>query len=236
MKRFYREAQAAPEGSGWQVKLDGRGVKTVGGRPQVVPSAALAQALAAEWAAQGETIVPASFVLRDLADYALDLVAPDPASTVTGLLRYAETDTLCYRADPGEALHARQVERWEPVLQAAEARLGVRFERVSGIIHRPQPPETLARLRAELNGLDPFALAALNTLTSLAASLVIGLAALAPDADAGALWIAAELEEEWQAELWGRDAEAEDRRARRAAAFADAARFANLARQDSRND
>lgn len=236
MKRFYKEATAAPAQGGWQVQLDGRGVKTAGGNQQVVPSEALASALAAEWAAQEETIVPASFVLRDLADYAIDVVAADPAELRTTLLRFAETDTLCYRAEPGEPLHARQLERWEPLLSAAEARDGVQFERISGVIHRAQPPETLARLAQRLEGLDPLALAALNTLTSLAASLVIGLAALEPDADAGALWIAAELEEEWQAELWGRDAEAEERRARRAAAFANAVRFAALARLGARND
>jgi chaperone required for assembly of F1-ATPase len=236
MKRFYKETQAAFETGGWQVKLDGRGVKTVGGRPQLLPSRALTEALAAEWAAQGEKIDLATFVLRDLADYALDVIAPDPATAIAGLLRYAETDTLCYRAEPGEALHDRQIERWEPLLKAAESRYGIEFERVSGIIHRPQPAETLAQLRDVLKGLDPFALAALNTLTSLSASLVIGLAALEPDADAGSLWIAADLEEEWQAELWGRDAEAEERRARRAAAFANAARFAMLARLGARND
>ncbi|MEY4472853.1 MAG: hypothetical protein RL671_1157, partial [Pseudomonadota bacterium] len=146
--------------------------------------------------------------------------------------RYAETDTLCYRADPGEALHRRQLERWEPLLAAAETRDGVRFTRISGIIHQSQPPETLERLGDRLERLDPFTLAALNTLTSLACSLVIGLAALEPGGDAGALWIAAELEEEWQAEQWGRDAEAEERRARRAKAFADAAQFAALVRND----
>ena len=232
MKRFYKEAVAAPVTGGWQVQLDGRGVKTATGRPQIVPTAALAAALAAEWAAQEETIVPASFVLRDLADYAIDVITPDPAALCKTLLNYAETDTLCYRAEPGEALHRRQLERWEPLLAAAEARHSIQFNRISGIIHRPQPAETLTRLGAELGTLDPFTLAALNTLTSLAASLVIGLAALEPDADAGALWIAAELEEEWQAEQWGRDAEAEERRARRAKAFADAAHFAALARND----
>ena len=232
MKRFYKEAVAAPVTGGWQVQLDGRGVKTATGRPQIVPTAALANALTAEWAAQEETIVPASFVLRDLADYAIDVITPDPAALCKTLLNYAETDTLCYRAEPGEALHRRQLERWEPLLAAAEARHGVQFDRISGIIHRPQPAETLTRLGAELGTLDPFTLAALNTLTSLAASLVIGLAALEPGADAGALWIAAELEEEWQAEQWGRDAEAEERRARRAKAFADAAHFAALARND----
>ncbi len=232
MKRFYTQAQAAAVTGGWQVQLDGRGVKTATGQPQIVPGQALAVALAAEWAAQEEMIVPASFVLRDMADYAVDVVAADPPALRTSLLGYAETDTLCYRADPGEALYRRQLERREPLLAAAEARYGVSFERVSGIIHRAQPPATLARLGEQLAGLDPFALAALNTLTSLAASLVIGLAALEPDADAGALWIAAELEEEWQAEQWGRDAEAEERRARRARAFADATRFAALARND----
>lgn len=232
MKRFYTEAQAAPMDGGWQVQLDGRGVKTAGGLPQIVPSQALAAALAAEWAAQEETIVPAGFVLRDMADYAIDVVAPDPAALRGGLLRYAETDTLCYRADPGEALHRRQLERWEPLLAAAETRDGVRFTRISGIIHQSQPPETLERLGDRLERLDPFTLAALNTLTSLACSLVIGLAALEPGGDAGALWIAAELEEEWQAEQWGRDAEAEERRARRAKAFADAAQFAALVRND----
>jgi chaperone required for assembly of F1-ATPase len=232
MKRFYTEAQAAPVDGGWQVQLDGRGVKTAGGLPQIVPSQVLAAALAAEWAAQEETIVPAGFVLRDMADYAIDVVAPDPATLRGGLLRYAETDTLCYRADPGEALHRRQLERWEPLLAAAETRDGVRFTRISGIIHQSQPPETLERLGDRLERLDPFTLAALNTLTSLACSLVIGLAALEPGGDAGALWIAAELEEEWQAEQWGRDAEAEERRARRAKAFADAAQFAALVRND----
>lgn len=232
MKRFYKEAKAAAVQGGWQVQLDGRGVKTATGQPQAVPSEALASALAAEWAAQEEMIVPASFVLRDLADYAIDVVAPGSAALCTSLLRYAETDTLCYRADPGEALHRRQLERWEPLLAAAEARHGVQFARISGVMHQSQPAETLARLDGHLAALDPFTLAALNTLTSLAASLVIGLAALEPDADAGALWIAAELEEEWQAEQWGRDAEAEERRARRAAAFASAVRFAALARND----
>ncbi len=232
MKRFYKQAAAAPVAGGWQVQLDGRGVKTAVGNPQVVPGEALATALAAEWAAQEETIVPASFVLRDMADYAIDVVTPDPAALRDTLLRYAETDTLCYRADPGEALHRRQLERWEPLLAAAEARHGISFERISGIMHAPQPAETLARLGAHLGTLDPFTLAALNTLTSLAASLVIALAALEPGVDAGALWIAAELEEEWQAEQWGRDAEAEERRTRRAKAFADAAHFAALARND----
>lgn len=232
MKRFYSEATVAERDGGWQVTLDGRAVKTVSGRAQLLPTRALAEALAEEWARQGEEIDPAGFVLRDLADYALDVVAPDRAAAISALLRYAETDTLCYRAEPEDALHARQAAEWDPLLAAAEARWDVHFARVAGVIHQPQPAQTLARLQAVLAAESDFALAALATLANLAASLVVGLAALAPGADTAGLWRAASLEEDWQAELWGRDAEAEALRARREEIFAAAARFAALVRTE----
>ena len=230
MKRFYSQVAVAAEGEGFRITLDGRGIRTVAGKPQVVPTAALADAMAAEWAGQGEEIDPARFVLRDMADYALDVVAPDRARAILELLPYGETDTLCYRAEPDEPLAARQREVWEPLLAAAEARHGVRFQRVAGIMHKPQASETLAALQAVLEGLDAFALAALRNTTSLAASLVLGIEAILPDADLDALWNAANLEEDWQAELWGKDAEAMARRELRRAAFVAAAGFARLAR------
>lgn len=230
MKRFYREVTVVEAGAGFGVHLDGRAIKTVSARPQVVPTRALAEVLAQEWAEQGDEIDVARFLFRDMADYAIDVVSPDPAAAIESLLPYAATDTLCYRAEPDEPFAARQRLMWEPLLAGAEARLGVRFVRISGVMHKPQPPETLARLRDELATLDAFALAALRNTAGLAASLVIGLAALDPQADIDALWDAANLEEDWQAELWGKDWEAAELRAKRAAAFAAAARFAQLAR------
>jgi chaperone required for assembly of F1-ATPase len=230
MKRFYKAVTVAVEGSGFRVMLDGRGLRTVGGRAQIVPSAPLAEALAAEWSAQGEEIDPARFVFRDMADYAIDVVVPGKAAVVDELIPYAETDTLCYRAEPDEALGIRQRAVWDPLLSAAEARWQVHFVRVAGIMHRPQPAETLARLREDLETRDGFTLAAVKSTASLACSLVLGLMAIEPDADVDALWDAANLEEDWQAELWGKDEEAQARRARRHAAFAAAARFAVLAR------
>ena len=118
----------------------------------------------------------------------------------------------------------------QPLLGAAEARWDIHFERVAGVLHCPQPPATLARLTSVLEAESTFALAALTTLASLAASLVVGLAALAPGSNPEALWNAANLEEDWQAENWGRDAEADALRALRLAAFTAAHRFAVLAR------
>jgi chaperone required for assembly of F1-ATPase len=232
IRRFYKDVTLAPHAGGWQVMLDARAVKTVGGASQIVPTQALAEALAAEWRRQGERIDPASLPLRDMADYAIDIIAPDPRVCAEGLLAYAETDTLCYRADPDEPLHARQQAEWEPLLAAFEAAHGVTLTRVSGVLHRPQPPATIAALTARLIALDPFTLAGVEAMTKLAASLVTALTAL--DAlhkdEPRALWRAVCLEEEWQADLWGRDAEAEERRARREADFLHACAFARLAR------
>lgn len=230
MKRFYREVTVGTVGGGLAVLLDGRPVKTPKRAPQIVPTHALADALAAEWAAQGEKLDLSGFRFRDHTDYALDIVGSERAETVAKLLAFGETDTLCYRAEPGEALFRRQEERWEPLLQAVEAREGVRFERIGGVLYRPQPPETLARLRERLTGFDDFTLAGLFALVSLAASLTIGLAALEAEADVDGLFALAELEEAWQAEQWGRDAEAEARRAKRAADFATAFDFLRLVR------
>ena len=238
MKRFWRKVAVEADGDAWRVALDGRPIRTQRGAPQIVPTAPLAEALTDEWRAQGETIDPAGFVLRDLADYALDVVGRvvgdeaglGRAGAIARILAFAESDTLCYRADPDEALGIRQRAEWEPLLKAAEVRYAVRFERIAGIIHRAQPAETLAALRAALDSHDPFALAALQTLASLAASLVVALAALEPEADAETLWAAANLEEDWQAEQWGEDAEAQALRARRLREFSAAMRFARLAR------
>lgn len=230
MKRFYKDVSIAPLDGHCTVMLDGRAIKTQGGQPLLLPASAMARLLAHEWESQGEEIDPSAFRYRDMADYALDVVAPDPAALIDKLLGYAETDTLCYRADPEEPVFRRQQEVWEPLLAAMEAREGVKLHRVSGVLHRAQPRASLETLRKRLEKLDPFTLAALEQLTSLSASLCIGLAALEDNAEAEALWDAANLEEDWQAELWGKDWETEERRTKRKGDFLAALEFAKAAR------
>ena len=234
MKRFYAEVAVARDAEGWAVRLDGRPIRTQGGQPQVVPTAALAELLAAEWRDQGETLDPKRFVHRDLADYAIDVIAPDPGAVREGLLAYIETDTLCYRADPDEHFWRRQQQMWEPLVAAFEVREQVVLERVSGVMHRPQRPATLATLRQRLGGVGPFELAPLKTLTSLAASLCVGLSVLDPSSDAQALWDAANLEEDWQAEQWGTDEDAQAARDLRTRQFFATLDFARAAVVDRR--
>ena len=226
MKRFYSAVAVDHIESGWMVTLDGRSLQTQGGRAQVLPTEEVAELLATEWREQGDEIDPAGFRHRDMADYAIDVIAKDPASVIDKLMGYGETDTLCYHADPEDALYRRQQAVWEPLLAELEQREGIRLRRISGILHRAQPEASLARLRDRLRAFDPFRLAALEQLTTLAASLCIGLAALEPAADADRLWDASNLEEDWQADLWGRDEEAQARRDVRRRDFKAAHRFA----------
>lgn len=230
MKRFWKDVSVQQCEGGWQVILDGRPIRTQGGQPQLLPTRASSDLLAGEFAAQGETIDPRSFVFRDMADFAIDKVREDRSAHLDKLLSYAETDTLCYRADPDEPLFQRQEAVWEPLVAACEAAHGIRMERASGIIHRKQSDESLAALRARLDGEDDFTLAALVTLASLGASLVAALAVLEDGADIGAIFAATNLEEDWQAELWGQDHEAEAARAAKLEAFQRAARFAKAVR------
>lgn len=227
VKRFYDAVDAQETLAGWQVTLDGRGLKTVKGAPQVVPTKTLATLLAKEWESQGDKIDPALFPMRDMTDYAIDVVGANLNEQAQKLLAFGDTDTLLYRADPDEPLHARQIEVWEPLVCALEDRENVHFTRISGIMHKPQNEATLSKLRAHLRSLSAFDLAAIENMTSLSASLVIALSAqdTAEEDEAKAYWHAASLEEEWQADLWGRDEEAEERRAKREGDFLNAWRY-----------
>ncbi|WP_390586475.1 ATP12 family chaperone protein [Erythrobacter sp. MTPC3] len=231
MKRFYDAVDLCQVDGGWQVTLDGRGLKSVKGSPQIVPTRPLARMLAQEWDIQGEELDPQLFPLRDMTDYAIDIVGKDIAALAGRLVAYGDTDTLLYRADPDEHLYARQVEVWEPIVTAFEAREEIALTRISGVMHRPQSETALEKLRGTLSSASAFELAGIEAMTSLAASLTIALsAARVSDAEeATQLWRAASLEEEWQADLWGRDGEAEEHRARRQADFLGAWRFVRAA-------
>ncbi len=235
MKRFWKDATlreaATPEGGkGWQVWLDERAVKTRAGAPQIVPTRALGELLRGEWADAPEEFGPDHFPLRDLADRAIDTIAGEPDPVIERLLGFADGDTLCYRAEPDEPVAHRQAEEWEPIVAQIEAEHGITLTRTHGILHRPQPEASLGALRLRLEAESAFVLAGLDTAASLAASLCVALAGLREDADHAALWAAANLEQDWQAEKWGADEEALARRNEREADFARALAFARAAR------
>ena len=208
MKRFYKEVAVSAGADGAEIMLDGRPVRTPGRVPLRLPTAALAEAVADEWRGQGETIDPRTMPLTGLGNAAIDRVAPDPTAFAAGLALYGESDLLCYRAEGPESLVRRQADLWDPLLAWARRRYDVDFVVTSGVIHRPQPAETLRRLGQAVGARAPFALAALSPLVTIAGSLVIALALAERAISLDAAWAAATLDEAWQAEQWGEDAEA----------------------------
>ncbi|MFO1261149.1 MAG: ATP12 family protein [Sphingomonadaceae bacterium] len=229
MKRFYKEATATEADGGWQILLDGRPVRTPARALLILPNAALGEAVAQEWAAQGEEIDPASMPMTGIANAALDHVTPDPAAFAAPIIAYGESDLLCYRAEGPEVLVQRQEAAWSPLLGWAEAHYGAHFAVTSGILHVAQPQETLKRMAEAVLALPPFLLAPLSTLVTMSGSLIIGLAAVERAFPLQELWQAAELDELWQAEQWGDDDQALKRRAQRHEEFMTVARFADLA-------
>ena len=230
MKRFYKEARVRPSEGGGEVVLDERPVRTPARRPLALPTDALARAVAAEWNAQGDEIRPRTMPLTGLANAAIDRVTPDPEAFAATLAAYGEGDLLCYRADAPAALVARQAEAWDPILAWARRRFDINFEVTSGVIHRPQPPDTIVQLTQAVAARDAFELAALAPLVTISGSLVIALALAEEAIDLETAWAAATLDEAWQAERWGEDEEATARLEARRAEFESAARFLRLLR------
>jgi chaperone required for assembly of F1-ATPase len=225
VKRFYTEARV---GEGRRILLDGKAVRTPGRRGLALPSDALAEAIADEWNAQSERIDPRAMPLTGLANAALDRIAPDPAAFARGLAAYGESDLLCYRAEAPAGLVRRQSESWDPLLAWAQQRYDAVLEIATGVVHVAQPAETVARLNAAVASLDPFALAGLSPLVTVSGSLLIALALAEGAIPLGTAWAAATLDEQWQAEQWGEDAEAAAALASRRRDFEAAARFLAL--------
>ena len=224
MKRFYKDVALADDGA---IRLDGRAVRTPARAILMLPNPSLAEAVAAEWRAQGDQIDPRSMPLTGLANAAIDRVTPDPSAFAATLARYAETDLLCYRAEE-PPLTGLEAEAWDPLLAWARTRYDVTFVLAAGIVHRPQPEETVRRLAAALAARSAYALAAMAPLVTIGGSLVAALALAEGRIGTDAAFDATHLDELWQARTWGEDALALKDRESRRRDFAAAARFLSL--------
>ncbi len=227
MKRFYKLATLTGDRP-FGVALDARPLRTPGRLPLDLPTRALADAVAAEWNAQGDAIIPRTMPLTGLANAAIERIAPDHDAFADGLSGYAETELLAYRADYPPPLVAHQAAVWEALLAWARARYDIDFTIVTGIIHQPQPAATLARIRAAYRAYSAFHLAALNPIVSISGSAIIGLAVAEGHIDAGQAWAIGHLDELWQAEQWGKDPLAEAGHNERQADLAAAAHMLGL--------
>ncbi len=209
--RFYKVAAAAPVEGGFAVQLDGRTPKSPAKSPLILPTLALGELVAAEWEAQEKVIDSTVMPATRLAFTAIDRISETRAEVAKEVAAYAGSDLLCYRAEHPTPLVERQARRWQPLLDWAEQSLGVAFTPVTGIIHTPQPVQTLDAIEAHALALDDFSLAGVAYAAGLLGSTVLALAVRAGHIDGQHALDLSRLEEIFQAETWGQDEEARRR-------------------------
>ena len=224
-KRFWSEVAVETVGEGFTVRLDGRALRTPAKAPLKLPTRALADLVAAEWAAQEGAIRPETMPATRAANAAIDKVRGQKSEVAELIAAYGATDLLCYRAAAPAPLVERQAAAWDPLLEWSARRFGVAWQVATGVMPQDQPRATLDRLAAHVAGFSAFELTALHDLVALSGSLVIGLAATEAQAPPDALWRVSRVDEDWQIAQWGEDAEAAALAATRRQGFLDACRF-----------
>ena len=229
LKRFWTDV-ALVEGPAWGITLDEKTLKTPAGSALLIPSEALALAILAEWADAGTEVDPRAMPLTGLANVAIDRVGTRRTAFAATLSRYADSDLLCYRAETPRKLVERQNERWDPLLDWARQRYDVEFAVTSGVLPVAQPTETGDRLAQAVVALDDFAMAGMSPLVTIGGSLIAALALLEDAVRIGVAWDAVSLDEQWQIEQWGADAEAVATLANRQRDFESGDRFLKLLR------
>jgi chaperone required for assembly of F1-ATPase len=230
VKRFYRKAEPVRRAAGHGITLDGKPIKTPGKRDLVVPNEALATAIAEEWNAQEGELRAATMPLTRLATTAIDRVATQRDAVVRETANYATTDLVCYRAAHPPALAARQKAVWQPLIDWAVLRYDAPLSVTMGVIPTRQSATSLRAFAAAVAEQDDFALTALHVATAACGSLVIGLALIEGHLDAEGAFAVSQLDESFQIEAWGEDAEQVERRRAVAADIEAAAQFGLLLR------
>jgi chaperone required for assembly of F1-ATPase len=210
-RRFYTAVTLAETDKGFGVLLDERTVRGPKGSALVLPTRALAELVAAEWARQGESLELATMHATRLANTAIEAIPEAREATAQSIADYAASDLICYFAETPAGLVARQTQVWGPLLNRAEVEEGLGFLRVAGIVHRPQPAATLSRIKSIAQGLDDFALTGLAFGASLFGSAILAIGLHRGWMDGPAAFDISRLDEAWQEEQWGVDAEAAER-------------------------
>lgn len=227
-RRFWKEVEVTAEPDGFGLRLDGRELVTPAGKLLRAPTRALVEAVADEWRDVEDEVRPDLMPYTRAVNVAIDRVEAARSAVAEAIAAYGESDLLCYRAAAPEALRQRQAAAWDPALDWAADALGARLRIVDGVMHRMQPEASLDALRFAVGAEDAFALTALHELVTLSGSLVLGLGVRGGAFTPEEAWALSRVDEAWQAEQWGEDAEAVEAAARKRDDFLRAARMLEL--------
>ncbi|MGE3302674.1 MAG: ATP12 family protein [Hyphomonadaceae bacterium] len=210
-RRFYKTVKAGRIVRDHAVLLDGRPLRTPARAMFAPPTMALAEACAVEWDAQDELVRLETMPLTRLVNVAIDFAPRSRAGLVNKVVKTAETDLLCHRAERPADLVARQNERWDPLLAWAAEMLEAPLVSAPGVLAHAQPPASLEAIAARARGMDEFALAGLAHAAGLSGSAVIAFAMAERWLGGGAAFAAGALDDLYGLEKWGEDGEARAR-------------------------
>lgn len=211
-KRFYDIVSVVEEEDGFAVALDDRVAKTPSGRRLAFADRDIADAVAEEWRAQETDIQPHEMPLSRIAGTAVDRVLADRARVVDQIVAYGSSDLLCYRAESPVELRLRQDAAWQPLLDWAATKLSAPLAVTAGIVAVTQEPTAIEAVRRAVDDFEDLSLAALSSATAACGSVILSLALAAGEIDAETAFDLSQLDETFQIERWGEDAETTERR------------------------
>lgn len=213
LKRIYKTVQVTETPNGFAVHLDGKPVRTPAGKPLVVEThLILVENIAREWEAQSEIIRPSTMPLTQLAATAIDRISAERTAILNHLVAYAETDLLCYRAHTPAGLRERQDRLWQPLVDWLADETGASLVVTAGIVAVDQTPEALEIVRARFDALDLWHLTAAQAAAAASGSAILALALAHGRLNGQQVYDLSQVDEGWQVEFWGEDAEAAQRR------------------------
>lgn len=212
-KRFYKEASVGERDGSFAILLDGKNIKTPGKVNVVVPSEELANLVAKEWAAQEKEIDPATMPLTRLVNTIVERGNEALDDVKAEIVKFAGNDLLVYRADSPQELVDLQTKHWGGALEAFSKRYDVSFNAITGVMHQDQPAEVQARIGEIIAHYSDFEACSTMSITSITGSAVLAIGLKEGLFTPAQVLETAYVDEDYQAQHWGEDAEATRMRA-----------------------
>lgn len=204
MKRFYKLASTRKSDEGYEIQLDGKTIKTPLGQPIAAPTEALADAIVLEWAGQEEKVKPETMPLTQMLTTAIDKIR-DREKITESVMKYLDTDLVCYWTKEPEELAKRQKEVWGQWVKWFESHFEVPLYTTKKIDAIKQEDEAHKRTWNYIEALDDYYFTALHVMTSLSGSLVLALAFTEGDINPQEIFEVSYLEELFRGEIYNEE-------------------------------
>lgn len=201
MKRFYNLVSTRKVDDGFAIQLDGKSVKTPLGQDLVAPTESLADAIVQEWVAQEEKVKPETMPLTQLLTTAIDKIR-DREKITESVMRYLDTDLVCYWANEPEVLAKRQKEIWGRWVKWFDEHFEVPLYHTTKIDAIKQDEEAHKRVWNYIEALDDYYFTVLHVMTSLSGSVVLALAFSEGEIEPEDIFEASYLEELYRGEIY----------------------------------